>query len=176
MEEKMVLGFLLEKKRIMGFSLWAWTKPMKSVWGKGIGLGSVYHLGHLLLTLWPVAEGWVERIRMSEPRGNKDAYGWPTTWWGQVIITVTSRHVLPTFPTFGSAFGVLGQNGPFVKLNVQNGHILKLLFKMASLMPRRCHIIKKYFFFVIIVKAAVGKRGFIFALKPQLANAASFLH
>ena len=101
----MVLGFLLEKKRIMGFSLWAWTKPMKSVWGKGIGLGSVYHLGHLLLTLWPVAEGWVERIRMSEPRGNKDAYGWPTTWWGQVIITVTSRHVLPTLPTFGSAFG-----------------------------------------------------------------------
>ena len=68
-------------------------------------LGSVYHLGHLLLTLWPVAEGWVERIRMSEPRGNKDAYGWPTTWWGQVIITVTSRHVLPTLPTFGSAFG-----------------------------------------------------------------------
>ena len=41
--------------------------------------------------------------------------------------------------------GVLGQNGPFLKLNVQNGHILKLLFKMASL---------------------------IFALKPHLANAA----
>ena len=71
---------------------------------------------------------------------------------------------------------VLGQNGPFLKLNVQNGHILKLLFKMASLMPCRRYIIKKYFFFVIIVKAAVGKRGFIFALKPHLANAASFLH
>ena len=71
---------------------------------------------------------------------------------------------------------VLGQNGPFLKLNVQNGHILKLLFKMASLMPRRRYIIKKYFFFVIIVKVAVGKRGFIFVLKPQLGNAASFLY
>ena len=71
---------------------------------------------------------------------------------------------------------VLGQNDPFFKLNVENGHILKLLFKMTSLMLRRRHIIKKYFFFVIIMKAAVGKRDFIFALKLQLENAASFLY
>ena len=32
---------------------------------------------------------------------------------------------------------VLGQNGPFFKLNVENGLIFKLLFKMASLMPRK---------------------------------------
>ena len=79
---------------------------------------------------------------------------------------------------------VLGQNGPFLKLNVQNGHILKLLFKMASLMPRRRHIIKKYFFrhysesrswetrLHFCTKTAVGKCGFIFALKPHLPNAA----
>ena len=71
---------------------------------------------------------------------------------------------------------VLGQNGPFFKLNVENRHIFKLLFKMTSLMSRRRHIIKFFFFFVIIVKAAVGKRGFIFVLKPQLGNAASFLY
>ena len=35
---------------------------------------------------------------------------------------------------------VLGQNDPFFKLNVENGLIFKLLFKMASLMPRRRHV------------------------------------
>ena len=75
-------------------------------------------------------------------------------------------------------FGILGQNGPFFKLNVENGHIFKLLFKMASLMPCRCHIIIyiHIYILVIIVKAAVGKHGFIFVLKPQLGNAASFLY
>ena len=83
-------------------------------------------------------------------------------------------------PSFRTSKGVrnrvLGQNDPFLKLNVENRHIFKLLFKMASLMPCRRHIIKKYFFFVIIVKAAVGKRSFIFVLKPQLGNAVSFLY
>ena len=100
-------------------------------------------------------------------------------------------------PSFRTSKGVrnrvLGQNGPFFKLNVENRHIFKLLFKMVSLMPRRCHIIKKIFFFIIIVKAAVGKRNFIFVLhfctkttvgkrdfifvlKPQLTNATSFLY
>ena len=36
----MVLGFLLEKKRMLGFDLRVRTKPMKSIWDNIIGLRS----------------------------------------------------------------------------------------------------------------------------------------
>ena len=104
-------------------------------------------------------------------------------------LNLGNNQISDTFPFWlGALPGVLGQNDPFFKLNVENGHILKLLLKMASLMPRRRHIIKKKKFrhysesrswktrLHFCTKAVVGKRGFIFALKPQLANAASFLY
>ena len=42
--------------------------------------------------------------------------------------------------------GVLGQNDPFLKKIVTSNPFFKLMFKLASLMPHRCHVIKKYFF------------------------------
>ena len=60
--------------------------------------------------------------------------------------------------------GVLGQNDPFLRKIVTSNPFFKLMFKLASLMPHRRHVIKIFFFFVIIVKATVGKRGFIFVL------------
>ena len=66
-------------------------------------------------------------------------------------------------------YWVFGQNGPFFKKIVTFNHFFKFMFKLTSFMPRRRHIIKKYFF-------SIGKHGFIFVLKPQLTNAASFFN
>ena len=87
-------------------------------------------------------------------------------------------------PSFRTSKGVrnivLGQNGPFLKLNVENRHIFKLLFKMTSLMPCRRHIIKIFFFrhysesrswetrLHFCTKFAVVKRGFIFLAKTAI--------
>ena len=98
-----------------------------------------------------------------------------------------------------SNYWVLGQNDPFFKLNVQNGHMahfLNLMFKMGtfwnycSKWPLWCGAtsLKNIFFrhysesrswetrLHFCTKAVVGKHGFIFALKPQLVHAASFLY
>ena len=42
----------------------------------------------------------------------------------------------PQHRTYGES-RVLGQNDPFFKLNVENGLIFKLLFKMTSFMPHQ---------------------------------------
>ena len=42
--------------------------------------------------------------------------------------------------------GVLGQNDPFLKKIVISNPFFKLMFKLASLMPCRRHVIKKYLF------------------------------
>ena len=60
---------------------------------------------------------------------------------------------------------VLGQNDLFIKKKKSN-HLLKLIFKLAYLMTRRRHVIKKYIFFIILVKTSIGNRDFIFELKP----------
>ena len=44
-------------------------------------------------------------------------------------------------------FRVLGQNGPCIKKNIISNHFMKLMFKLASLMPRTDHVIKIYIFF-----------------------------
>ena len=49
---------------------------------------------------------------------------------------------------------------------------MKLMFKLTSLVPRRSHVIKIYFFFKILVKVSIGNRDFNFELKLQLPTEA----